>query len=475
MITNDKDYAAGFRDGEQSEQELRSAALRLVELQKNKRKHQNINLRNQARSLVGEWLEVYSKLCWKEEGNCTIEKMAQGIAKNWESVIGLLIVQLQRQIFESNRELEEELNKGNSTEKESVTIKSPIQFVLLLEKLRAISQSPYHIDTVKKYIRRSKPPHLIAGRPRKKSYKEGPASALLNIRRSTSDTDENIYWFEKHKRSDFTKLTLIESYINRAYWTASKYSLLVDSAPQDISEAFIQKHRPSIEESLKTANQYFLNWHDVPSDMEIILKTKLENTVLNVGDMIEVTDSTVFHKKLGLEKKETNWFEDSAERKKKLIRIYIEYTDKYNLQTLYSKWVYRWYGEVEDIEEIAKSYASRVVFSKIVSMIPSELVIASTAAAEAEYLEFASSTNSKEFTRQYTHEWSKLFSSALMMSGALKDFTSAMSEVMGLDKQGRDPDTKAIHKNFEDEIDNATFMQHDSALAISDLIISELE
>jgi len=168
MITNDKDYAAGFRDGEQSEQELRSAALRLVELQKVARKTQNKNLRNQARIFVGEWLEVYSKLRWKEEGNSTVEKMAQGIAKNWESIIGLLIVELQRQMFESNRELEEELNKGNSTEKESVTIKSPIQFELLLEKLRAISQSPYQIDSVKKYIRRSKPPHLIAGRPRKK-------------------------------------------------------------------------------------------------------------------------------------------------------------------------------------------------------------------------------------------------------------------------------------------------------------------
>ena len=40
-------------------------------------------------------------------------------------------------------------------------------FDLLLKKLSEIAKNPYKIDSIKKYIRRSKPLHLTAGRPRK--------------------------------------------------------------------------------------------------------------------------------------------------------------------------------------------------------------------------------------------------------------------------------------------------------------------
>ena len=168
MIDADSaDYQAGFKEGLKSEQELRKAAAQLITLQKQERKHRNKNLRNQARSLLGEWLEIFSKSCWEEKSHVTVQKMAHDIAENWESAIGLLIAELQRQMLASNRELQEELNKANSTEENSITLPNPPLFDLLLEKLKKIAKKPYQVDSIKKYIRRSKPQHLVAGRPRK--------------------------------------------------------------------------------------------------------------------------------------------------------------------------------------------------------------------------------------------------------------------------------------------------------------------
>ena len=286
---------------------------------------------------------------------------------------------------------------------------------------------------------------------------------------------EGIYWFEKHTRSDFTKYALIDSYINRAYWTASKYHLLIEFVPSDTSQAFIQKHRPSIEENLKTADQYLSNWNDIPSDIKIILITTLENVVVNIKETIELTDSTIFHKKLGLEKKETNWVEDNAEREKNLIKIYSQYTDNYNLTTLYNKWVYRWYGAMQENEESINIFLSGKNLNELMSLVPKKSIVESTAMVEAKHFEVRSGMNSHEFVRKYTHEWAQLFSSASMMTEALRDFISDINEDFELKKQGRDLNIRDPEKKFYEAIDKAAFMQHDSALALADLIISELK
>ena len=161
------DYQAGFKEGLKSEQELRKAAAQLITLQKQERKHRNKNLRNQARSLLGEWLEIFSKSCWEEGSPYTVHKMAHDIAENWEKVVGSLTIELQRQMVASNKELQEELNKENSTEEDPIIFENPPLFDLLLKKLSEISKNPYQIDSIKKYIRRSKPLNLTAGRPRK--------------------------------------------------------------------------------------------------------------------------------------------------------------------------------------------------------------------------------------------------------------------------------------------------------------------
>ena len=85
MIDADSaDYQAGFKDGLKSEKELRKAAAQLIILQKQERKHRNKNLHNQARSLLGEWLEIFSKSRWEEGSQYTIHKMAHYIAESWE-------------------------------------------------------------------------------------------------------------------------------------------------------------------------------------------------------------------------------------------------------------------------------------------------------------------------------------------------------------------------------------------------------
>tara|TARA_B100000700_G_scaffold190284_1_gene209710 strand:+ start:4065 stop:4622 length:558 start_codon:yes stop_codon:yes gene_type:complete len=163
----EKEYEAGFRDGERSEQELREAASKLLALQNMGRKRQNKNLRNQVRSLLGEWLELFSKSRWKEKKQITVQKMAHDIAANWENIISLLITELQRQMRVSNQELQDELNKDCSTEENRITLANPLMFDLLSKKLKEIAKHPYQTDSIKKHIRRSKPPHLVAGRPRK--------------------------------------------------------------------------------------------------------------------------------------------------------------------------------------------------------------------------------------------------------------------------------------------------------------------
>ena len=286
---------------------------------------------------------------------------------------------------------------------------------------------------------------------------------------------EGKYWFEKHTRSDFTKYALIDSYINRAYWTASKYNLLIESVPLDTSQAFIQKHRSSIEGSLKTAGQYLSNWNNIPTDIKIILITTLENAAANIKEIIELTDSTIFHKKLGLEKKETNWIEDFAERDRNTLKTYSQYTDNYNLVTLYHKWVYLWYGSMLNDDESTHIFLTGKNLNKLISLVPKKSIVERAAIAEAKYIEVRSSTNSHEFVRKYTHEWVKVFLSASMMTEAVRDFILSIDKALGLKNQGRDPNICEPEKEFDEAIDKAAFMQHDSMLALADLIISELK
>lgn len=91
--------------------------------------------------------------------------MARDIAEGWKQIIGLLLTELQRQISESTEELEKELNKNTKKESDNIRIKNP-EFNLLLRKLKELSVTSYKIDTIKKYIRLSKPSHLRAGRPK---------------------------------------------------------------------------------------------------------------------------------------------------------------------------------------------------------------------------------------------------------------------------------------------------------------------
>lgn len=166
-VAGSSDYEAGFKDGERFEQRLRQAASSLLLLQNKASTNRNKDLRNQSRGLIGEWLQIYSKKRWEETKGSepTIEKMARDIAEGWKQIIGLLLTELQRQISESTEELEKELNKNTKKESDNIRIKNP-EFNLLLRKLKELSVTSYKIDTIKKYIRLSKPSHLRAGRPK---------------------------------------------------------------------------------------------------------------------------------------------------------------------------------------------------------------------------------------------------------------------------------------------------------------------
>ena len=198
-----------------------------------------------------------------------------------------------------------------------------------------------------------------------------------------------------------------------------------------------------------------------------------KQTLEGVKETIELTDSKIFHKKLGLEKKETSWIEDNVEREKKLITISSQYTDNYNLTTLYNKWAYRWYGALQENEESVSTFFTGKILNELISLVPKKSIVESTAMVEAKYLEVKSGTNSHEFVRKYTHEWAKLFLSASMMAEALRDFILSIDKDLELIKPGRDPNICESEKKFDGAIDKAAFMQHDSALALADLIISE--
>ena len=94
---NTKEYEIGFQDGIRCEQELRSAASRLVALQKRQNKRQNQELRNLARKLVGEWLEEYARLIWDRSPTITVARMAQNTVDDWRHVLDLLCVEWKRE------------------------------------------------------------------------------------------------------------------------------------------------------------------------------------------------------------------------------------------------------------------------------------------------------------------------------------------------------------------------------------------
>ncbi|MFL2837581.1 MAG: tyrosine-type recombinase/integrase [Pseudohongiellaceae bacterium] len=162
---NTKEYEIGFQDGIRCEQELRSAASRLVALQKRQNKRQNQELRNLARKLVGEWLEEYVRLIWDRSPTVTVALMAQNIAHDWSNIIDLLCAEWKREEVEKRRALEDELNKSEPDE--SISIRDADWSQRLLTKLTGLGASPYSTDSIKKHIRRSKPASLVAGRPRK--------------------------------------------------------------------------------------------------------------------------------------------------------------------------------------------------------------------------------------------------------------------------------------------------------------------
>ena len=162
---NTKEYEIGFQDGIRCEQDLRSAASRLVALQKRQNKRQNQELRNLARKLVGEWLEEYARLIWDRSPTITVARMAQNIVDDWRHVLDLLCVEWKREETAKRRELEEELNADESVE--AISILNAEWSQRLLNKLADLKKHPYKVDSIKKYIRRIKPATLTAGRPRK--------------------------------------------------------------------------------------------------------------------------------------------------------------------------------------------------------------------------------------------------------------------------------------------------------------------
>jgi len=93
--------------------------------------------------------------------------MTQEIVNNWSKIMGQLNTELQRQFAYQKQTLEIELNKQADDKNKAIKIVTSKAEKQLLKIIGA--REPYGKDTVKKHIRRSKPKHLVAGRPRKKT------------------------------------------------------------------------------------------------------------------------------------------------------------------------------------------------------------------------------------------------------------------------------------------------------------------
>lgn len=163
----DEGYEAGYRDAERAERELRAAAAKQLFEHDKFKKELNMNVHNQAMTYTGIWLGIYSKERWADSDGAgfTVERMAQEIVNNWREIMGQLITELQRQFAYQKQTLEIELNKQADDKSQIIENAASKAEKQLLEKLKA--RKPYGKDTVKKHIRRSKPKHLVAGRPRK--------------------------------------------------------------------------------------------------------------------------------------------------------------------------------------------------------------------------------------------------------------------------------------------------------------------
>jgi len=166
---SDEGYEAGYRDAERAERELRAAAAKQLFEHNNFKNELNVNVKNKARTLIGIWLGIYSKKRWADSDGAgfTVERMAQEIVNNWSKIMGQLNTELQRQFAYQKQTLEIELNKQADDKNKAIKIVTSKEEKQLLKIIGA--REPYCKDTVKKHIRRSKPKHLVAGRPRKKT------------------------------------------------------------------------------------------------------------------------------------------------------------------------------------------------------------------------------------------------------------------------------------------------------------------
>jgi hypothetical protein len=300
----------------------------------------------------------------------------------------------------------------------------------------------------------------------KQSREKSPTDALRNIRRSKTTTEDHKYWFEEYSKSDFTRFMIIDANINWAYWGVSKYSRYVENKNIDAAQSFIREHKSTIEERMNIAHESLSNWSDIPQIMKTILVNDFDSTTKYINETLDFSDSAIFHQKLGLDKEES-WGEmvNAMDRELILVRNYIQLTDEHNLMALYCKWVFIYYGLMEELSNI-KDMNGWELFAKdcqlkLKSIIPTDYAISNAANATVMHLEIRPSLMAM-LTDEYALQWKRLFRSASGFNGLLLDFTSHEEW----------PSEQVLDEGVLSKI---AVLQVDASLAISELILNNRE
>ena len=282
-----------------------------------------------------------------------------------------------------------------------------------------------------------------------------------------TEDETSQFWFHNYHKSDFSKFFLIDSYICWAYWGITKYRRLAEDESAEKARAFIDKHRVNIENSISTASALISGWSDAPQTMRVILEEDCRSTIEYIKDETGFTDSAIFHKSLGITKKESiDGAMTTIDRELRLVRNYLQLADRVSLKSLYYRWLHGIYSLFKGVEKAANCEEFQeltVGFEDFLDYpFPSRKEIHTALTAEINYLQIPESLKQELIKKLYVH-WGRLFASASVMSASCK-------KVMLVAFEGEEEGTVDI----DSAINEAGRLQIDASLAIASLSIEAL-
>jgi hypothetical protein len=274
------------------------------------------------------------------------------------------------------------------------------------------------------------------------------------------------HWFQKHTRSHFTRYTKIFAEMCWSYWIVVKYCHLTDLGRTKEAEGFIEDCRDKVFEKIRKAATNINEWNNIPSDIKALLIAIYKSTESFLYESIEMHDRINFHSNYGVKIEEPlNNLLETMEREQCIMRMYAQYTDEADINSLYYKWANIYYeackylSSATDINswEIFRKYCQR----NLRGTLPSQEKIESSAAAAIAHIEIKDGLVNS-LAQNYTSMWLKLFATSAQFNHSLLFLTHSKEF----------PSDKDL-KTYELLVNDAATKQIETSIALANMFIND--